>query len=67
MIIRQEVENSTAIAAFEYNTETEILSIQFMSGGTYDYPDVPEHIVMEWMNAESMGKYFNKEIRRYAV
>jgi len=67
MIIRKEVENSTAISAFSYDTQTEILSVEFTHGGVYQYPDVPEAIVREWMNAESFGKFFNQKVRKYSI
>lgn len=67
MIIRREVPNSTAISAFEYDTETQILSIKFTSGGVYDYPGLPEDIVRNWMIAESMGRYFNQNIKNYSA
>ena len=72
MKIYQEVKNSSAILAFEYDTETLILSIHFASGGEYAYPGIPESIVRTWMEGLkredfSTGKYFNKEIRNYEV
>lgn len=63
MKIYQEIVNSSAIAGFEYDTETEILSVRFTSGDKmYDYVDIPEEVVQKWMNAESVGKYFHKYI-----
>lgn len=67
-ILRVEVENSTAIKAFEYNKNTNILTIEFASGNsTYDYPAVPEEVVRDWMKSESMGKYFNQKIKKYSA
>lgn len=63
MKIVKEITTSSAISAFEYDTETMVLQIRFMSGRTYDYPNVPESIVVDWMNSESMGKFFNANIR----
>lgn len=72
MKIRQEIKNSSAILAFEYDIETEILEIQFASGGVYAYPGIPEKIVVDWMKGLekeefSTGKYFNQKIRKYGV
>lgn len=61
--IRMEIENSSCIRAFNYDRETEILRIEFIHGGTYDYEGVPEDIIRRWMKADSKGKFFNKEIR----
>lgn len=66
MKIYQEVTNSSAIAAFEYDTKTEILTVRFVRGETsYDYPGIPEEVVRNWLQAESMGRYFHNNIRSY--
>ena len=69
MKIFQEVKNSSAILAFEYDSETQILSIHFNSGGKYDYPGIPLSVIEEWLKGLeednfSTGKYFNKRIYR---
>jgi len=58
--------NSSAISAFRYDTDSSILSITFKGNRTYDYPDVPLHIVEALATAESAGKYFNTYIKQYA-
>lgn len=55
--------DSSAIKSFQYDKATEILTITFTSGGQYDYPNVPIDIVREWLEADSKGKFYNKEIR----
>jgi hypothetical protein len=59
--------NSSAIRAIRYTEESQILSVTFQSGGTYDYPAVPRDKVTGLLSAESAGKYFHKEIKQYAV
>ena len=61
--IRMEIKNSSCIKSFDYNKETKVLRIEFTHGGIYDYEGVPENIIRKWMQADSKGKFFNKEIR----
>jgi hypothetical protein len=56
---RQDVE-STVIQSTGYSM---VLEIEFQSGRVYQYYDVPVSIFLEFMNAESKGKYFNAHIR----
>lgn len=70
MKIYQEIKNSSAILAFEYDTETLILSIHFASGGKYDYPGIPQELVKNWMEGLKeknfpTGRYFNQKIRNF--
>jgi len=41
-----------------YNTKTEKLRVKFLSGGIYQYTDVPEEIYEELINATSHGSFF---------
>lgn len=59
------VENSSCIDSFVYNKGSKILSVIFKHGKTsYDFPDIEEEIVREWMQAESFGKYYNQVIKK---
>lgn len=58
---RIEVE-STNIEAVTYNENDSVLTIEFKSGATYEYYDVPEYIVDELLTAESKGRYANRNI-----
>jgi hypothetical protein len=57
------VDNSSCISGFGYNEKTKILTVEFLHGGRYDYPDIEKKIVSDWISAESKGKYFNRVIR----
>lgn len=49
--------------------EDNVLEIEFLDGGVYQYFDVPESIYTGLIQAESAGKYFWANIRgafRYA-
>lgn len=61
--------NSSNIAAIGYDPETQTLAIEFRSGGTYEYYDVPEQVFQGLRSAASHGQYFQNNIRgryRYA-
>lgn len=59
--------HSSAISKIEYDDESKELSVTFTSGGTYDYPGVPESEVMNLIKADSVGRYFHSHIRRYSA
>lgn len=54
---------SSNIAKVGYDQTKKVLSIQFESGKTYNYVGVPENVVLDLLFAESIGKYFNQEIK----
>jgi len=60
---RQSVKSSN-LTSIEYDTENEILEIEFNHGGIYQYFDVPENFYEELMNASSHGKYFDRNIKK---
>jgi hypothetical protein len=53
--------NSSAIAAVGYDGHT--LTVVFHTGRTYDHPNVPYGVYVEFMNAPSLGTYYNRHIR----
>lgn len=57
---RAKVESSN-IASVGYGQG--ILEIEFNSGAIYQYEDVPVATYVELLQAESVGKYFNKNIK----
>lgn len=52
---------SSGIAAIGYENGT--LAVQFSSGRTYIYADVPAELVEKMRGAESIGRFFMAEIR----
>ena len=54
---------STAIKRFKYDLRSKTLRIWFVNGGSYDYFDVPESIVLALGQAQSKGNYFYYNIR----
>ena len=55
--------SSSNIAAVGYDLGTQTLTIEFRSGGTYEFYDVPEEVFQGLMAASSHGPYFQSEIR----
>ena len=61
--------NSSNIARFKYDMYSQVLTVEFISGGTYNYFDVHEHIFEGMKNASSRGQYLARQIKgsyRYA-
>ena len=54
---------SSNLAAIGYDADTYTLTIEFRSGGTYEYLDVPEDVYLGLKHASSHGQYFQSEIR----
>jgi hypothetical protein len=54
---------STVVAHMEYNAETQILRITFVSGLIYDYQNVPQHMYDRMKAAKSKGIFLNRHIK----
>lgn len=61
--MKRESVSSSNLASIGYDSENEILEIEFNHGGVYQYSDVPESEYVALMNADSHGKYFSANIR----
>ena len=58
---------SSNIASIGYDSETEVLEIEFLAGSVYQYDSVPREEYDGLMLASSHGRYFRQHIRgRYA-
>ncbi len=55
--------DSSNIEAIGYNSGEQELYVQFLSGATYVYYGVPEHVYKEIMDAPSKGSYLNRVIK----
>jgi len=53
--------NSSAIRAVGYDGHT--LTVEFHTGRIYDHLGVSYQVYVEFMNAPSMGAYYNRYIR----
>lgn len=52
---------SSVIKSIGFNSG--VLEIEFRNGGIYRYWHVPKKVYIELMKAESIGKYYHKNIR----
>jgi len=59
---RRAVESS-AICSVGYVAETQTLEIEFLSGVVYRYVDVPSIVARGLIEAESIGRFFNRHVR----
>ena len=55
---------STNIKSVDYNKENNSLDIEFHSGGTYTYEDVPKSLFDRIRKVKSPGKFFHKHIKK---
>ena len=59
---RQSVESSN-LKSIGYDEFLLVLEIEFKSGAVYRYYGVPSEVHDELINAESVGKYFNANVK----
>lgn len=55
--------DSSNLQGVRYDPETQVLGVQFKSGSTYEYDDVPIEEYEGLMAASSKGSYFNSNIK----
>lgn len=60
---RQPVSSSDLLSV-GYEEESQILEIEFLKGGIYQYYGVPIDIYNGLMNAGSKGSYFHQNIKK---
>jgi copper oxidase (laccase) domain-containing protein len=56
---------STAIAQFNYDRESAVLTVTFITGRRYEYYAVPDEVFAAFKNAFSKGTFFNANIREH--
>tara|TARA_Y100000310_G_scaffold311956_1_gene358762 strand:- start:401 stop:619 length:219 start_codon:yes stop_codon:yes gene_type:complete len=55
--------NSSNLKSVGYNEDEEILEVMFNSGALYRYEGVPKDEYYGLVQADSVGRYFNKSIK----
>jgi hypothetical protein len=55
---------SSNLYAVGYDTEEQILEIEFQAGPVYRYYSVPASVYLALMHAGSKGTYFDRRIRK---
>ncbi len=61
-MVRQPV-SSSDIRSVGYDRDTQVLEIEFHSGGSYQYSNVPGSVYVGLMSAGSHGRYFHDFIK----
>ena len=54
---------SSLIAAIEYDTETQELIVHWVKGGQRAYQNVPKEVHDAFINSDSVGKFYNANIK----
>jgi hypothetical protein len=61
-MLRQDVQSSE-LRCVGYEEPTRLLEVEFHSGEIYRYFGVPARLVLELLEADSIGRFFNAYIR----
>ena len=64
-----ETPQSSNIARFAYDAPSQVLTVEFKTGGTYNYFDIPDVIFEKMTAASSKGQFLAQQIKgrfRYA-
>ncbi len=64
-----ETPQSSNIARFAYEAPSQVLTVEFKTGGTYNYFDIPDVIFEQMTAASSKGQFLAQKIKgrfRYA-
>lgn len=58
---------STVIQSIQYDKESEVMRVLFLSGQVYYYLDVPYKVFLAFKMSRSKGRYLNQHIKnKYA-
>lgn len=55
--------DSECLTYIEYDRTTRVLTVEFRTGRTYKYHNVPYRIVDRMRRSRSVGRYFVKNVR----
>jgi len=61
--MRRRPVESSSLRSVGYDSRSRTLEIEFHSGSLYQYFNVPEAVFEELLAQDSLGAYFNAEIR----
>jgi hypothetical protein len=61
--IYNEIQSSNIVRT-EYDTQTEIMIVEFKNGSRFEYEKVPHKIYSQFRLAESQGKFFSSSISK---
>ena len=63
MCMRRHRVNSSVIAFVAHEERSNTLEVEFRNGRHYEYFGVPRKVFDELLASDSVGKYFNEEIK----
>jgi len=55
--------SSSNICSVGYDVSSALLEVEFTTGDIYQYFNVPEYLHRSFLNAASLGQFFNDNIR----
>ncbi|WP_217805688.1 KTSC domain-containing protein [Roseovarius sp. A-2] len=55
--------DSSNVSAIGYDEDSQTLQVEFNSGATYQYFDVPQQIFEGMLDAGSVGQYLNQYVK----
>ena len=62
--MKREPVDSTAIKSIGYNEDKQLLEVEILeTGRVYQYHDVPLEEYFDFMDAKSLGEYYNRVIK----
>ena len=50
-----------------YDDKRNMLQVEFIAGGIYQYDQVPQKIYQDFLNAPSYGQYFESQIKGHYI
>ena len=56
---------SSNVRAIGYDSQTQTLEVEFLSGWVYQYYGVPDHMYEQFMQASSKGRFLNYHIKNH--
>lgn len=61
--MEREPVNSSNVASIGYDPGSETLEVEFKNTGVYQYLNVPQFMWERLMQADSIGRFFNAEVK----
>jgi len=61
--MKREPLESSSLASVGYDAGRQVLEVEFLNGGVYEYDDVPQETYHALLEADSKGRYLNAEIK----
>jgi hypothetical protein len=56
--------SSSNLASVGYDSSTQVLEVEFLHGGIYQYSGIPPSVYAGLMAASSKGSYFDQNVKK---